>query len=185
MDDGRIIELYKKRSKDAIKETEKKYGGLCRRIIKNVLKNTQDEEECINDTLLGVWNAIPPAEPSILSSFVCKIARNQAQKKYEYIIAEKRNPNAVLSLTELEECVSGKDSIDKNLDSKSIETAINEYLKSLDDVKCAVFVLRYWYFEPIEVICKRSGFSISKVTSMLHQMRSKLKAHLESKGVEL
>jgi len=54
LDDSEIIKLYWERSEDAIRVTDDKYGRLCRYIAGNILNNKQDEEECINDTYLGV-----------------------------------------------------------------------------------------------------------------------------------
>ena len=185
MDDIKIVELYWERSEDAIIETGIKYGRLCRHIVRNILANEQDEEECVNDTYLGVWNAIPPRKPNILSSFVGRVARNQALKKYKYVTAERRNPEAACSLTELEDCVSGEDSVETELEGKRIEKAISDFLWNQGEEKRMVFVRRYWYFEPIAVISKRSGFSESKVISMLYNTRIKLRAYLESEGIEI
>jgi RNA polymerase sigma-70 factor (ECF subfamily) len=185
MDDSRIIELYWERSEDAISETDTKYGKLCKYIIRNILTNAQDEEECVNDTYLGIWNSIPPQKPNIFSAFIGRIARNQALKKYEYITAEKRNPDVVYSLAELEECVSGRDSVETEFETKRIEKAISDFLWKQEDEKRMVFIRRYWYFDPIAVISRRSGFSESKVTSMLYHTRQKLRAHLESEGIEI
>jgi len=185
MDDSKIIELYWERSEDAITETDIKYGRLCRHIVKNILRSRQDEEECVNDTYLGIWNTIPPQRPNVFSAFVGRIARNQALKKYEYVTAEKRNPEAACSLAELDECVSSRDSVETELESRRIEKAINDFLWSQQEEKRLVFVLRYWNFESIAVISKRSGFSESKITSMLYHTRLKLRAYLESEGIEL
>ena len=185
MDDLRIIELYWERSEDAIRETESKYGRLCKHIIKNILANEQDREECMNDTYLGAWNTIPPQKPNIFSSFIGRIARNQALKKYEYVTAERRKPEALCSLTELEECLTDKNSIETELESKRIEKAISDFLWCQDEEKRMIFIRRYWYFDPISVISRRSGFSESKVKSMLYHTRQKLKVYLESEGIEI
>lgn len=185
MDDSGIIKLYWERSEDAIRVTDKKYGKLCRYIAENILNNLQDTEECINDTYLGVWNAIPSKRPSVFSSFIGKITRNQALKKLEYISAEKRNPDAVRSLAELEECVSGHDSMESELERKRIERALTEFLWNQDKEKRIIFVRRYWHFESISTISKLFGYSESKVTSMLYQTRRKLRAYLESEGIEI
>ena len=92
MDDFEIIGLYWTRSESAIAETDRKYGKLCRYIAMNILANREDSEECVNDTYLGAWNAIPPQKPARLSAFLGKITRNLALKKYEYLYAAKRNP---------------------------------------------------------------------------------------------
>ena len=121
MDDLKIIELFLSRSEEAIAETELKYGKLCRYIAMNILRNIEDSEECVNDTYFGAWNAIPPQKPNRFSVFISRITRNLALKKYEYISADKRNPEVLVSLTEIEECVSGQDCVEAELENKCIE----------------------------------------------------------------
>lgn len=185
MDDAKIIELYLARSEAAIAETDLKYGKLCRYIASNILANHEDRDECVNDTYFGAWNAIPPQRPNKFSAFIGKITRNLALKKYEYVSAAKRNPDAVFSLSELEDCVSGQESVEDALENRRIEKAISDFLWQLDAEKRTVFIRRYWYFEPIDRICRRYGFSKSKVTSMLYHTRQRLREHLESEGIDL
>jgi len=185
MDDAKIIELYVARSEDAIAATAAKYGKLCRYIAMNILRSIEDSDECVNDTYFGAWNAIPPQKPNKFSAFISKITRNLALKKYEYVSAAKRNPEVVISLSELEDCVSGRDSIETELENRRIEKTISDFLWQQDVEKRTVFIRRYWYFEPIDSICGRCGFSQSKVTSMLYHTRQRLREHLESEGIEL
>lgn len=185
MDDSRIIELYIARSENAITQTHLKYGKLCYYVAKNILANAEDSEECINDTYLAAWNAIPPQKPGRFSAFISRISRNLALKKHEYASAAKRNPETVLSLSELEDCVSGNGCIENELDSRRLEQAISNFLWRQDEVKRNVFIRRYWYFDTIDSIGARCGFSSSKVASMLYHTRQKLKIHLESEGIEL
>lgn len=185
MDDKRIIDLYWARDEEAIRETSLKYGRLCGHIAKNILASQEDCEECLNDTYLAVWNAIPEQRPSRFSAFVSKIARNLALKKYEYITAAKRNPKAVLSLEELGDCVSGTESVESELENRHIESAIEDFLWQQSDEKRNIFIRRYWYFDSVESICKYTGFSQSKVKSMLFEMRRKLREHLKGEGIEI
>lgn len=66
MEDNRIVDLYWQRNEDAIAETASKYGKYLHSIAYQILSNTQDTEECVNDTYTGAWNTIPPHRPSIL-----------------------------------------------------------------------------------------------------------------------
>lgn len=185
MDDETIVSLYWARDESAIAETSSKYGRLCNYIANNILSNYQDREECLNDTYLAVWNAIPDKHPNRFSVFLSRIVRNLALKKYEYISAAKRNPAVVTSLEELGDCVSGTDSIEPEIEKKHIESTIDKFLWRLEEEKRAVFIRRYWYFDSIETICKYTGFSQSKVKSMLYEMRRKLKKYLESEGIKV
>lgn len=185
MDDTRIINLYWERDEAAIKETSSKYGRLCAYIANNILSCHEDSEECVNDTYLAVWNTVPPQRPNRFSVFVSRITRNLALKKFEYLSAAKRNPHAITSFEELEDCVSGTDQIESEIEKKLIESTINHFLYQQGEEKRNVFIRRYWYFDSIECICKCTGFSQSKVKSMLYEMRQKLRKYLESEGIEV
>ncbi|MDE7254474.1 MAG: sigma-70 family RNA polymerase sigma factor [Acetatifactor sp.] len=185
MDDNKIVELYWERREEAIRETSLKYGGLCTHIARNILSSYEDSEECVNDTYFAVWNAIPNERPNRFSAFVSRITRNLALKRYEYISASKRNPAAITSLEELGDCVSGTESVESEVETKRIETTITKFLWHQSEEKRNVFIRRYWYFDSIENICKSTGFTQSKVKSMLYEMRQKLRKYLESEGIEL
>lgn len=185
MEDHKIIELYWTRDETAIRETSSKYGRLCSYIAGNILASREDCEECVNDTYLAVWNAIPDKKPHYFSAFIGKIARNLALKKYEYITAAKRNPQAVMSLEELRDCVSGRDSVESEMENRRTENAIDDFLWRQSEEKRNVFIRRYWYFDSVESICERTGFGRSKVKSMLFEMRKKLREYLEKEGIEV
>ena len=78
MEDYEIIELMENRSEKSIADLSKKYGGICAAVVRNILGDFTEVEQCLNDTYLKVWNLIPPAKPASLSAFVVKIARNSA-----------------------------------------------------------------------------------------------------------
>lgn len=185
MEDQDIIALYWAREEDAIRETAAKYGGLCRSIVGRILTSPEDGEECLNDTWLGLWNAIPPQRPRRLAAFAGRVARNLALKRYDYVTARRRSPEAVHSLEELGECVSGRETVETEVESRRTEEAINAFLRGLEEERRTVFLLRYWYFLSIEDICRRTGYGGSRVKSMLSRTRQKLRQHLEREGIEL
>ena len=185
MEDERIIDLYWAREEKAIRHTEQKYGAYCRKIAWNILADREDCEECLNDTYFAVWNAIPEQRPGRFSVFVSRITRNLALKKWEYLSAAKRNPAAVISLEELGDCVSGTDSVEDEAENRRIERIIDAFLWKQSREKRDVFIRRYWYFDSIGAICEATGFSESKVKSMLLATRRKLRDYLESEGVEI
>ena len=102
MEDCKIIDLFFDRSEEAITELAKKYGGVCYRIARNILNNSSDAEECVNDAYLGAWNSIPPREPNPLAAYLCRIVRNLSVKKYHANTAVKRNSFYDVALEELE-----------------------------------------------------------------------------------
>lgn len=187
LDDTNIIDLFWSRNEDAIRETDLKYGKLCRNIANNILSLPEDANECVNDAYLGVWNAIPQERPNIFSAFLCRIVRNLSIKRYEYIHAQKRNPGVVMSLEELYECISAEpeeDSIEAGLADDVLKDAINRFLESLSEDARNVFIRRYWFFDPIKEISRKYKMSISKVDSILVRTRKKLKQFLINEGFQ-
>ena len=183
MTDAEIIDLFFERSEQAIEELDKKHGGAVARVARNILGNAQDAEECVNDTYLGTWNAIPPHRPSPLRTFVCKIARNLATKKYHANTAEKRNSQYDLALDELEEVLSAGSSVEEALEAQELRAAINGFLDSLNDSDRFLFMRRYWYADPVQDIAEMTDSTSNSVTVRLFRIRKKLRLYLEKEGL--
>ncbi len=183
MDDPRIIELYFERDEQAIKETDIKYGKLCRSISYNILNNNEDAEECVNDTYVGVWNAIPPTKPNNFMSFVCKIARNLSLKRLEFLKREKRSAELILSLDELA-AVLPDNQYAPDVSDENIAELISRFLRNQKEEVRNVFVCKYFFFYSIKEIAKRYAFTESKVKNMLFYTRNKLRDYLITEGVE-
>ena len=90
MQDQQIVELYWRRSEEAIRATADKYGPYCRTVAKNILADPRDAEECVNDTWIGAWRAMPPHRPNRLRLFLGKITRRTACDRLRAGGAQKR-----------------------------------------------------------------------------------------------
>jgi RNA polymerase sigma factor (sigma-70 family) len=154
MDDLRIIELYFARDEQAIKETDAKYGKLCHTIAYNILNNHEDSEECVNDTYVGVWNAIPPTRPNKFMSFVCKIARNLSLKQLEFMKREKRSADVLISLEELEAALPDE-RYAPDVSDEEIGKLISKFLRNQKDDVRNVFIRKYFFFDSIGEIAER------------------------------
>ena len=184
MDDLSIIELYFARDEQAIQETDVKYGKLCRRIAYNMLNNAEDSEECVNDTYMGIWQAIPPTRPNNFMAFVCRITRNLSLKRIETMARQKRSYAMLVSLDELAEVLLD-DSIADGFSNENIGKAISDFLRTEKEETRNVFIRKYYFFDSISTIAKSYGFTESKVKNMLYRTRIKLKEYLLKEGVEI
>ncbi|MUU13016.1 MAG: hypothetical protein EP146_17850 [Oscillibacter sp.] len=90
MEDTEIIDLYWQRDQRAIDETHGKYGGFLAGIAWNILRSHSDAEECVNDTYLRTWNAIPPARPSAFRAWLGRIVRNLSLDRWKQSRTAKR-----------------------------------------------------------------------------------------------
>lgn len=186
MEDNRIIELYMERSEKAIEETAKKYGRYCHYISFGILGSDEDAKECVNDTYLRTWNAIPPARPNHLKTFLGKIVRNLSLNRYEKMTAEKRGGGQVpLVLSELEECIPAGNDTEQIVTDLVLKNVLNEFLKNLPQDTRRLFVRRYFYLSPVKEIAADFQMSENQVTVRLFRTREKLRVLLEKEGITL
>jgi len=186
MDDKQIIELYNERSETAISETANKYGKYCYYIAHNILNNKQDSEECVNDTYLRAWDAIPPHYPDKLSAFLGKITRNLALNRYRYYNREKRGYGQTsLVLEELSECIPAVENTEQKVEAEVLVEILNSFLTDLSKEKRKIFLRRYWYLSSVKEIAEDFGITESKVKMVLFRIRNKLKQVLEKEGIIL
>jgi RNA polymerase sigma-70 factor (ECF subfamily) len=185
MDDQQIVDLYWKRDESAIDQTQKKYGKYCHHIAYSILYSHEDAEECVNDTYLRAWGAIPPAKPGRLSTFLGKITRNLSLDRYEKNTAQKRSGPVELVLDELSECIPDADSALDPIDMIALGDAINAFLGGLPQKTRQIFLRRYWYMSPVKEIARDMGMSEGTVKVSLMRTRESFKAYLEKEGIVL
>lgn len=183
MEDDRIIDLYWQRDSDAIGETDSKYGAYCFSIADNILLNHEDSEECVNDTWLNAWNAMPPQKPTNLRMFLAKITRNLSFNRYHARSAQKRGGGEIiLVLDELAECLTSESNVENEYEAQELGHTIRLFTRSLPAKDGNIFVRRYFYTESVREIAVRYGLTENYVMVILCRTRRKLKDHLIKEG---
>lgn len=183
MDDKEIMQLFFSRSENAIVETHKKYGKICFKIALNILPTKEDSEECVNDTYLHAWNAIPPRKPSNFKVYLGKITRNLSLDRLKRYTAVKRGGGEVaLSLEELDICIPDSITVETVWDHKALIHSLNVFLADLSPGVRKIFLKRYWEFNSIKEISNAYGITESKVKITLMRTREKLKHYLKQEG---
>ena len=186
MEDSRIVELYWQKNADAIKETDSKYGAYCFAIADNILHNKEDSEECVNDTWLNAWNAMPPQKPTKLQMFLAKITRNLSFNRFNARSAEKRGGGEiVLVLDELAECLAGESDVESEYEARELGQCIRMFVRALPERDGNVFVRRYFYCDTTAAIAARLGLKEPNVLVILSRTRKSLKKALEKGGYTL
>ena len=183
LDDRELIRLYFDRDERAVSETQRIFGGYLYTIAHNILGSVQDAEECVNDVLMRLWNHIPPAKPENVYAYFAAVARSVASKRYQMKHAQKRGGGeTALVLDELHDCCTDPDTVEQQIDSRSLREAIAAFTETLKPEQQTIFIQRYWYVCPIEDIAENLGISKSKVSVTLMRTRQKLRKHLEQEG---
>lgn len=183
MEDKWIIELYWKRSSDAIVRSKEKYGSYCFSVANNILGNIEDSEECVNDTWFRAWNAMPPHRPDSLRMFFAKITRRVSFDRFKLLSAKKRGSREIAAvLDELAECIADETDIENELIAKDLGECIRLFVRSLPNREGDIFLRRYFFTEPIEKIACEYGLTANNTAVILSRTRSKLKDHLIKEG---
>lgn len=183
MQDEEIVALYWQREEQAIQETEQKYGRYLGKIAHNILLDTEDSREAVNDTYLKAWNSMPPHKPAILSTYLGKITRQLSIDRFRGRHREKRRASEyALSLSELEDCVCTGNTTEQDVDLHLLAETIGAYLRTLTPQARNTFVGRYYYMDSLRDVADYYGMSQAAVKSMLFRTRQGLKKYLEQEG---
>ena len=186
MEDSAIIELYWARDEAALRESDVKYGVFCRTIARNILTTMEDAEECVNDTWLRAWNAIPPAKPSPLRVFFGRITRNLSLDRFRAARAQKRGGGSMeVLLDELSACVPAPGSVEGSFDAKETAAVITRFLDGLPELQRQLFLRRYWFGDSVDAMARRFALREGTVKSNLFRLRERLRRVLEEEGVAL
>ena len=186
MNDSEIVNLYWQRSAEAVAETQRKYGGYCYAIAHGLLGNAQDAEECVNDTWLKAWNAMPANRPARLAPFVGRITRSLSLDRFRNNRAQKRGGGELpLILEELRGCVPSVPSAAQAVEDAELARSVGEFLHTLPVRDCNILLRRYWYAESLADISRRYGVKLNTVKTSLFRTRGKLKSFLEKEGIIL
>lgn len=183
MEDNELIDLFFKRSEQAIAELDDKYGTICKKVAINILNNTQDAEECVNDAYLGMWNEIPPQRPNPLLTYLCRIVRNLSIKKYHANTAVKRNSFYDVTLDELEDCIPSHDTVETQFDAKELGKTIEAFLSTLDAESRILFMRRYWFSDSLSDLAGAFQITEHNAAVRLSRTRAKLQHYLSKEGV--
>ncbi|MBE6670973.1 MAG: sigma-70 family RNA polymerase sigma factor [Ruminococcaceae bacterium] len=186
MTDESIVELYWARNEKAIEETDFKYRKYLLSTLYNIVRDSLDCEECLNDTYLGAWNSMPPSKPNSLKAFLITIARRTSIKRYHSNKRKSLIPSEMtISLSELEAFIADDDNIDTYFDAERLGRIISDFIRSLSERRRFIFLSRYYIADPIDTIATDLSLSRSMVNKELAAIRHELKEKLESEGYSL
>lgn len=180
MDDAAIIKLYQQRDERALRETKASYEALCMTVAYNILGNREDAEECLNDAMMKLWQAIPPAEPESLGAYLVTAVRNAARDRLAYRKAQRRGGGQIyVALDELADCLPSSEQPEQVLESIALRDAFRRFLLTLRPSARMIFLRRYWLCLTAQEVAEETGCSVSRVNMSLMRTRKKLKAFLE------
>lgn len=175
MEDCTLIQMLFDRVEAVFEALAHRFGMRLTRTALNILESPEDAEECVNDTYLAVWNAIPPAKPDPLAPYVYRTGRNIALNRLRAQKTLKRS-GYVLSLEELAGCVSAP------AQDRELGRGLNDWLQTLSTQDRAIFLRRHWFGDSVKDIAKAASMTESAVSVRLHRLKNQLKGFLTKEG---
>ena len=173
--DENIIELFFARSEQGIRELDTKYGKDFHNLSYHIVGSRQGAEECVNDAYLGAWNAIPPARPNPLLTYICKIVRNISLKIYYRKEAAKRSSHYTIAMEEIEACIAAPNTVEAEIEARELARIIAE--------NRVIFMRRYWFADSYKDIAEFVGLSEKNISVRLTRIRQKMKEYLAEREV--
>ena len=181
MEDNKIMSMLLNRDQTAIHALKDRFGQRIFQTALNILGSVRDAQECLNDALFALWNAIPPNRPDPLEGYAYRTGRNIALKRLRTDSAQKRNSRYDVPLEELAFSLPGGD-IWEALDAKLLGQSIDAFLSVQSRDNRAIFLRRYWYGDDVRAIAADYGMKESAVSARLLRLREKLASHLKKEG---
>ncbi len=183
MEDSKIIDLYFARKEEAISRTDEKYGRLLYSLSYGILRSNGDAEECVSDTYMRTWQAIPPTRPTHLSAFLSKIVRNLSLSKYRENKKRRSVITTKLIYEELIDCIP--DNRCDAADDIALRDALNGFLSGLNKTARVIFVKRYFFMRSTKEIASEVGIKAPNVKVVLSRTRKMLRDYLEREGINI
>lgn len=179
MEDFQIVDLYWARQERAISESDRKYGRMLRNLSYSCLSSREDAEECVNDTYLDAWGAMPTERPTYLGAFLSKITRRISIDRFRANHRQKRGGLGNLT-EELTDCIpDSSPTLADEFENGRLRDALDRFLANLPAEKRVMFIKRYFFANPIAEIAESMGLGESNVKVTLHRVREQLKTILE------
>ncbi len=183
MQDEQILDLFFARAENAIAVLADHYGPVCYKTAYNILQNREDAQECVNDAYLGFWEAVPPARPNPLLSFLLRILRNLSLNRLDYNSRQKRGSPYYTCIDELADCIPSHRRAEDRVEVRELTGHIQDFLDTQSRENRLLFVRRYWYMDSFLDLARYTGLTEAAVRTRLSRQRKELKGFLAKRGV--
>lgn len=167
----KIIKMLEEGNEDGIQLVQSHYGNMIKYIVGSIIQDKEDQEECISDIYLKVWNKFCLYDKSKgkLSTWITSLARNTA---LNYL--NKKN----IPTVELTDTINVPTSPEAALLKKEELRRLKNTINSLLPEEQQLFYRKYYYLQSTAQIAAEMGKSQRSVEGKLYRMRNKLKKKL-------
>ena len=171
MKEREIIELIVKGDELGLKALQINYSPLIRYIISPILKDTCEQEECLSEVIMKIWDKIQLYDPQKGSwnAWVTSIARNSALNRIRKVRPEVSFEDVPTDLP------SSEPTPEEMLIKKEREQILSQALGKLSQNDRAIFYRKYYYLQSTAQIASELGTTERAVEGKLYRIKKKLR----------
>ena len=178
MDDKRLIAGLINNKEEILNDLIDTYGNLIYRASYKVLNNRELSEECLNLTLLKIWEGIDKfkGDESLFKNWIFTISKRTAidiLRKERHYIDQK---------TELIENIHNSKYIDEEIILKEEIKELDQSIDKLNDKEKKMLKDRYYKEKQVKEIAKDFNITPKACSLRLSRILSKIKKNIMSKG---
>lgn len=180
MQDNDLIKLLRQRDQQGIHELQRKYSPLMFYIIAPILPDPREQEECLSDISMLVWEKIHLYDPqkSKFNTWLTILTRNAA------IDRSRKNQRAPQTQTLTPDIPSRERGPEEHLLKQEQLDALKRALGSLSLSDRTLFYRKYYYLQPTAQIAAELKMTERAVEGRLYRLKKQLKNKLRREGYE-
>lgn len=181
-EDRWMIRQIENRNEEGLKQLIDQYVGLLKSIIQKTLAYLPDyHQECLNDTLLAIWNNIDKYDEtkSSFKNWICVIAKYRAinyLKKYQIEVH-----NISWDEEKHEKSYAHTDNV---FEQELWEIELNRLLEPLTDQDKKLFKQYFTSIEDTETIAARNDLTPGALYSRISRGKKKIRDFFDKEGGE-
>lgn len=180
MQEKEIVALIRNRDETGAKELLLHYGPLMRYIIAPILPNAQDQEECLSEITMRIWEKIELYDENRgnwncwLTALTRNTALNKARKNRKYS-----------DTTELSADMPSKEPTPEEVVLRKERQAIlRQALLEVSAKDRLIFYRKYYYMQSTAQIAAEMGMTERAVEGKLYRLKKQLRKRLGGEWYE-
>ncbi len=178
MKEQEIVDLLLARDEAGMDALLRHYGPLLRYVIAPILPNTQDQEDCLSEISMRVWERIALYDPARgnWTAWLTALGRNAA-------LNFRRGQNPAFQAEEIpENAPSPGPTPEEEVLVRERRAAVARAVKRLSPKEQTLFYRKYYYQQPVAQIASELSLTERAVEGKLYRIRIKLRKTLGGEG---
>lgn len=169
MKDKNFIKQLKKHNPKALDYVFEHYSNLIFKVAYSVLNNRELSEECVNDSLLKIWNSIDSfkSDDSKFKAWIIVLTKYTA---IDLLRKERKHSN----VTNLDFYDKEDEGIELLIEHKETKEELLKEINNFDKDNKEIFIKRFFLHYSIKDISKATGISENAISNRIRRCRLKL-----------